>query len=255
MNESEKNDQWFWDHYDLAANQTIDFLAEDGIQLKGKLIADVGSGDGMLDLGIAKKGDPALLVGFDLNLTNIDHLVGVARTQGVLDEMPSNLQFRKSSSNRIPADNEYFDIVMSWSAYEHIADTTAISQEIFRILKPDGTAFIQVWPLFYSEHGSHLNEYVEGFTHLRKPIEKIEELVLANPSNPAWANVMLKEYASLNRLRLDEIHSALRGAGLAVRRAELLTHTVRLTQDLSMAYPLSDLLIAGFKLTAAKIQK
>ena len=251
MADAETRNKWFWDHYENAASETIAFLREDGVDLAGKRVADIGSGDGIIDLGIARKAGPAELIGFDLNLTNTDHLLKLSSSQGESGELPTQLQFRQSAALAIPAEDSSVDVVISWSAYEHISDTDAISNEIFRILKDDGTAFIQVWPLFYSEHGSHLNEYFSGFTHLTKKTDEIQNLVLTNATDQEWAKCMLKEYATLNRKRLDDIHASLRQAGLAVRRAELLTHTVRLTPELSMKYPLSDLLIAGFKLTAS----
>jgi ubiquinone/menaquinone biosynthesis C-methylase UbiE len=244
--------KWFWDHYENAAEETIAFLREDGVDLTNKRIADIGSGDGIIDLAITRKAKPSQLVGFDLNLTNSDYLSRLSSSQGQSGELPKELQFIQSDTLSIPAESSSFDVVISWSAYEHISNTDHISKEIYRILKEDGTVFIQVWPLFYSEHGSHLNEYFPGFTHLRKEVDEINALVLNSASNHDWAKIMLVEYASLNRKRLDEIHASLRIAGLAVRRAELLTHTVRLTPDLSMKYPLSDLLIAGFKITACR---
>lgn len=254
MDYVETRDKWFWDHYDNAAAETIAFLREDGVDLAGKRIADIGSGDGIIDLGIVRKAKPAQLIGFDLNETNTDHLLRLSTSQGESSDLPAELQFQQSHALALPAEDSSFDVVLSWSAYEHISNTDAISKEIFRVLKKDGTAFIQVWPLFYSEHGSHLDEYFAGFTHLTKREDEIEALVLERAKDQDWAKNMLKEYAALNRKRLDEIHMSLRLSGLAVRRAELLTHTVRLTPDLSMNYPLSDLLIAGFKLTACRFE-
>ena len=58
------------------------------------------------------------------------------------------------------------------------------------------------------------------------------------------------EYLSLNRLTLNELHELMREAGLGVRRAELISETVNLPNDISADLPLSDLLTSGVKLLA-----
>lgn len=42
---------WFRDHYDQAASRVIEFLRLDDVSLEGKIVADIGTGDGILDLG------------------------------------------------------------------------------------------------------------------------------------------------------------------------------------------------------------
>src|SRR6185312_10101450 len=66
--------QWFWDHYEMAAGQVIETFAAEGISLTDRVVADVGCGDGIIDLGILHKARPRRLVGFDLNLTDTAHL-------------------------------------------------------------------------------------------------------------------------------------------------------------------------------------
>jgi 2-polyprenyl-3-methyl-5-hydroxy-6-metoxy-1,4-benzoquinol methylase len=57
---------WFREHFDEAAQAILDFFAGDGIELDGKRVADIGAGDGIIDLGLALKGTPTRLVGFDI---------------------------------------------------------------------------------------------------------------------------------------------------------------------------------------------
>lgn len=85
---------WFWDHYDGAAAQIVDFFAGDGISLAGKQVADIGCRD--------------------------------------------------------------YDVVVTWSALEHVAEPVSMLREIRRILRPGGVLFLQLWPFYYSDRGSHL---------------------------------------------------------------------------------------------------
>jgi len=49
---------WFEDHFSSAASQILDFLGADGISLQGKRVADVGCGDGIIDLGLVELAAP-----------------------------------------------------------------------------------------------------------------------------------------------------------------------------------------------------
>src|SRR5690242_3329470 len=47
---SDPERQWFFDHYTDAADQIIHFLGGDGLTLEGRTVADIGAGDGIIDL-------------------------------------------------------------------------------------------------------------------------------------------------------------------------------------------------------------
>jgi hypothetical protein len=60
------------------------------------------------------------------------------------------------------------DVVITWSVFEHVSNVPELLAEIRRVLVNDGLLFIQIWPLFFSEHGSHLWPWFdEPFPHLR----------------------------------------------------------------------------------------
>ena len=77
---AEAGPRWFADHHDAAPRAIIDFLGGDGISLEGLRVADVGSGDGVIDLGLVQRAAPAELVGFDIVPTNAETLLERART-------------------------------------------------------------------------------------------------------------------------------------------------------------------------------
>jgi SAM-dependent methyltransferase len=166
--------------------------------------------------------------------------------------LPGNLEFCLSEERRIPAEDASFDIVVSWSTFEHVADPVALLREIRRILDPDGVLMIQVWPFFYSQHGSHLWQYFpEGFAQLLKSSDEIEEAVRADPGpDPEWSEVLIEQFRSCNRLTLDELQLGLYAAGFGVRKLELLTGALHLPPGLDR-YPLSLLGVSGVKLLAS----
>ena len=242
---------WVREHLEAAAH-VVDFLAGDGIQLAGREIADVGCGDGIIDLGVALETAPARLIGFDIVPTDAQGLLEIARRDGVANELPESLEFQRSEPRSLPAESNSLDVVYSWSTFEHVAEPTALLRDVHRVLRPHGVLMIQVWPFFHSQHGSHLWHYFpEGFVQLLRSQEEIETAVRANPGpEPDWAERLLDESRSCNRITLDGLHAALTDAGFVVGKLELLTEPVHLVPGLERV-PLSLLGVSGVKLLAS----
>ena len=247
------NPNWFYEHFDGAAQQVIDFFGGDGITLQGSEIADIGSGDGIIDLGVVAHARPAKLVGFDIRTVDEDELLEMARAAGVkglAGGLPAELEFRTSLPCKLPADTASFDFVISWSAFEHIGDPVGVLREVHRVLRPSGVLMIQLWPFFYSEHGSHLWDWLPGgFSHLMLSSDEVAERLRAAESDPVVAARMLEEYTQLNHITLDGLQRALLAAGLVVVKLEMLTNAVHLPVAIAHL-PLSMLGVAGVKLLA-----
>jgi SAM-dependent methyltransferase len=247
-----QRDDWFWAHYDEEALGIINFLADGEWDLDGKRVADIGCGEGYTPLALVLRSSPALMVGFDLRPVDLGNLQAKAREQGVLKgKLPQNLEFRASGPARLPAEDKSFDIVVSWSAFEHVADPIHLLREIKRVLADSGVLMVQIWPFWHSEHGSHLWEWFpEGWVQHTKTLQEIEQATRASGRHtPEWTEVMLNEYRLLNRLTLDELGECVRHAGFHITRLELQTHTVNPPEGVSHV-PLSLLGIAGVKLLA-----
>lgn len=243
--------QWFSDHYENAASQVIDFLAGDGISMEGRTVADVGSGDGIIDHGVFVKAQPQKLVGFDVRLTDVDSLRRTVQAAGVADELPhaDRLSFAESGPASIPAPDEFFDVVFSWSVFEHIDQPIAMLREVRRVLKPDGCFFLQLWPFFGSAHGGHLWKNTdEPFAHLRRSPFELNDFLqgkgATDPTRPAD-----DEFRSLNRITVDGLQRGLLSAGLRISKVELLSEAAHVPPELSHL-PLTDLTISGIKLIA-----
>jgi len=242
---------WFRAHADGAAREVIDFFGGDGIQLTGKRVADLGAGDGSTDLGIALAAQPAQLVGLDIRRTDVDALRAKALDAGIAD-LPACLRFELSGETTIPAPDQSFDFVVSWSAFEHILEPVAVLREVRRVLTDDGVLFIQVWPFYDSEHGSHLNDWFpEGFAQLNYSDEEILARLQAEPEKNQHGEGMFHAYELLNKITVDQLHAALREAGFRIVKLELLSNAIHLpwaARDL----PPSRVGVAGVKLLAVK---
>jgi ubiquinone/menaquinone biosynthesis C-methylase UbiE len=243
---------WFEEHYRSAAEQVTDFLAGDHISLTGRQVADIGCGDGIIDLGVVHRADPARLVGFDVVPTDAAWLRERARAEGVAEELPAALEFRTCETERLPADDESFDVAFTWSAFEHITNPAAVAKEIRRILRPDGILMLQLWPFYHSEHGAHLWQSLpdSSFIQLRQTPATVERLVReAAAHEPALVEEFLEVFSTLNRITLDDLQRALLSAGLRVFKLELMSETVRIPPDQARR-SLAHLAISGVKLLA-----
>lgn len=245
----ENPEEWFREHFDGAVKQILSFLDAPSEPLAGRVVADVGCGDGIIDLGLTLKGRPSALVGYDVRPTDVDALRRGASAAGVADELPDALSFATSRTDQLPSEDGVFDVVVTWSVFEHVTYPVRMLSEISRILKPDGILFLQLWPFFHSEHGGHLwPHYDDGFPHLLHTDAEIREHVRGrrgtDPSRGA-----VDEFESLNRLTLDELHRAILLAGMTVTKLELLTNAVHIPRDLGHL-PLSLVGVGGIKLLA-----
>ncbi len=244
--------QWFWDHYEWAANEIEKFCGDCGLSLHGLEVADIGCGDGIMALGLARRLQLGRLVAFDIVATNTEVLLERGRAEGVVsDKLPPGLEFRLSEPGRITADDNEFDFVYSWSAFEHIETPIEVLTDVRRILRPSGHFFLQLWPFYHSAKGSHLWDWFpEEFHHLTTNDRDIIAQMGESNHHPAeTTSYMIREFEHLNRITLEELQRAVLAAGFDVRRIELLTAPTILTPALAR-YSWCDLAIGGIKFLA-----
>jgi SAM-dependent methyltransferase len=245
---------WFEDHFAGVPAQIVDFLAADGISLTGACVADVGSGDGVVDLGLCRLALPERLVGFDITRTDPDALLTRARGAGVTDSLPDNLEFLECGERSLPADDASFDFVVTWSTFEHVVDPAATAHEIARVLRPHGGLFLQLYPFYRSGPGSHLwTWFPAGFAQLQLDPAAIEERVESERarSTDEWRRARLADFRSLNGLTVDGLQEAICSAGLVIAKVDFITGAFHVPRDLS-DQRLTDLGITGIKLIAYK---
>ena len=243
--------EWFAEHYITAAGEIVDFLAGDEIDLGGRDVADVGCGDGIIDLGVAHRGKPRSLVGFDIVPTDAGWLLARARAEGVAEELPDCLEFRTCEPTSLPAEDASCDVVFTWSAFEHVEDPAAVFREVRRVLRPAGVLMLQIWPLYFSEHGAHLWQCLpDSFIHLLLDHADLEEAVRSCGSHsPDVHEEFLHVFRTLNRVTVDDLQRAMLAAGLRVVKLELQCESVHIPTPLTRR-SLPQLGISGVKLLA-----
>ena len=248
----EDRNQWFLDHLENPVNEISEFLSGTNLTFSGARVLDVGCGDGFIDLGVVRRLNPSKLVGVDFEMPNIEELRTLSKTN-LGDDLPHNLSFGTCTATTIPLPDESFDVVMSWSVFEHVSNPVAVMSEIKRILRPGGFMFLQIWPLYMSQRGSHLwNWYPEGWEHLLSNHDDLRsEMSQKLAGNPDLHAAMNADFDTLNRLTLQDLQRAISSAGLKIRRLSLQSDLIDIPEPL-LRYSLADLAISGVKLLATR---
>ena len=140
---------------------------------------NVGCGEMLSDFGLLKL-HPTRIVGLDLAEKPAGWLQTVAdkvRREKIRfpTDYAERIDYVPYNGIEFPFQDEAFDNVFSWSAFEHVRDVPSVLREIHRVLKPTGKAFIQVYPWFYSRYGSHLTDWIhKPFFHLKQDEEWVK---------------------------------------------------------------------------------
>lgn len=248
----EDRKRWFRQHAEVAAQEILDFLDDAGWAMSGRRVLDLGCGDGFIDLGLARQGNPMRLIGTDLEPTDTDELEQLCE-EVYGEPLPTTLEFRQCEVDSIPLPDRSMDLVVSWSAFEHVDYPVQVLKEVRRVLRPRGAVFIQIWPLYWSEHGSHFwYWFPEGWEHLRRSVADVRsEVAESTDLSGDVVDAMLVDFDSLNRLTVGELQRAILAAGLRITRVELMTGTIEVPPGLEHL-PVLDLLSAGIKLLAVR---
>ena len=241
-------DNWFFRHFDHAANVICEQFLKKSDKLSGRIL-DIGAGDGITDLGILLRHNPQLLVAIDI-VDYAQRLVAVANENRLpLTAVPENFVFVRGSAEQVPYPDEHFDLVLSWGSVEHIKDGyRRVLDEVWRTLKPGGLFFVNPG-LYYSPYGSHLGEFFrEPHHHLKQDESTLRQAVLSAepdridrsgfdvPSSEYW-----RFYKELNRIKVADFEAELKGYGYRIVRAALRVADIVEYDDALQAYSLVDL--------------
>lgn len=121
-------------------------------QCRGKNVLDIASGEGY---------GSALLATVAGNVTGVDISAEVVKEANQKYAAKfSNLQYLEGSTDKIPADDRSFDVVVSFETIEHHDQHITMMQEIKRVLKPGGLLIISSPDkLYYSDKPGTVNPF------------------------------------------------------------------------------------------------
>jgi SAM-dependent methyltransferase len=105
-----------------------------GFDLRGKVVLDIGSGLGGIDILLARDHHAMEVVGIDVEPRLIEEARHAAREAGLEDRV----RFDLVEPGPLPFAAESFDVVFSKDAMVHIPDKPALFLEVIRVLKKGG---------------------------------------------------------------------------------------------------------------------
>lgn len=138
------------------------------IDLATSTILDFGCGNAITAAALAVRYPDAKVYGVDLVTSPEICLASGIRDYGV-EKIPDNLKIMSMPADKLPAFDDKFDLIYSWSALEHLSQDIfySILCQLKNALKQNKYLFTQIAPLFFSPFGSHLESYIrEPWAHL-----------------------------------------------------------------------------------------
>lgn len=219
---SNRGDFYKYDDFSLferASQRASKLLQLEGMSDPGKLVLDVGAGDGTLG---------ALL-------NTYGHKVTLTDMEDWRSQMAQSVNFTPSNiSDGLPFEANFFDLVISFNCFEHFPDPAKALSEIIRVLKPRGMAYFDFGPLYCSPWGLH------AYRSLYMPYSQFlfsEDFVNAKLNELGITDLGKKrmELQFMNKWRAFEFENLLNASELQIRCC----HFGRLNEhlDLVLLYP------------------
>lgn len=112
-----------------------------GVDLRGGIVLDIGSGLGGVDILLAREHGAAEVVGLDVEPRLIEEARALVREAGLEDR----IRFDLAEPGPLPYAAESFDAVFSKDAMVHIPGKDALFAEVMRVLKPGGRFIAADW--------------------------------------------------------------------------------------------------------------
>lgn len=128
----------------IASKALSDWLLLTSVDLKGKEVLNIGCAEPIDEIQFIEK--VSKWVAVDINEKLIKTAEEIARKK-LHPPLFNKLEFIRGDATALKFDDNTFDIVISFSAIEHIAEKDArlkVLNEISRVLKPSGVAIVTV---------------------------------------------------------------------------------------------------------------
>jgi 2-polyprenyl-3-methyl-5-hydroxy-6-metoxy-1,4-benzoquinol methylase len=224
----ESKPRWEYEHGDEFVASLAGYV--DLNLLRGKDVLDVGCGWGGKAVFLAERFGPRTIHGFDLPGGIYDPKVpaAFAAERGV-----TSCTFTSGHAERIPYEDERFDVVLSEDVLEHVADPAAAVRECRRVLRPGGI-MIAKFPSFRMMFAHHLDRALPWpGLHYLLPMKTWAAGLNEAREDPAWGlrfqpfdAIVSTPYcssitANLNGMTLADFRSVLADVGMRVRALEL----------------------------------
>ena len=155
------------------------------VALAGKKVLEIGCGIGMDSGELAKLG--CEVVGIDLSPKSVQVAQFYFELEGLRGEL------RVANAEKLDFGDREFDVVYSFGVLHHTPDITSALDEVYRVLRPGGRAFL----MLYSRYS--LNNFVHVL--LRVPYESPRDWKTDAPITRTFSKreveILLRRFANL----------------------------------------------------------
>lgn len=167
------------------------------------------------------------------------------------------IEFQVADAMQLPYKDDYFDLVVSLNAFEHIPDLVVALREAVRVTKKGGSIYLSFDPVWTADSGSHFAHMVkEPWAHLINDTEEFcDQMVCAGAGEELTREFRLamnRKPISIYRDTFPEELRALEVSALYMEkwsgcvRDEFKDHPNRFAAAKSLGCSADDLLIRGF---------
>lgn len=119
--------------------------------VRGKVVLDFGCGYGGRTVEYARRSGAEYVYGVEPAPLHTE-----LAQQYALSRQVSNAEFRTCGETSVPLPDESIDVVISYDVLEHVISPVASIAELFRVLKPGGSALL-VFPVYFGMRSHHLD--------------------------------------------------------------------------------------------------
>src|SRR4051794_13022231 len=116
--------------------------ADPDATLRGRAVLDLGCGYGGRTVWYAERYAPNRISGIEISPMMVDRCRAFAERRGA-----DSVSFDVGFAERLEFDDDSFDVVLSYDVLEHVQDPARALEEIARVLRPGGQAFL-VFPTY-----------------------------------------------------------------------------------------------------------
>lgn len=209
---------YFGYQYGLGKEYIAPYLKENGVEIKGKAIAEIGCGEGGVLAALADEGASQVL-GIDIRQEAIDRASAIFPQLGITN---TEFDLHDITGQDTPAKwQKKYHLVALRDVIEHLHETEHSLKHVMEFIEPGGYLYV-VFPPYYSPYGAHqhLLQTAPGklpFLHL------LPNLVFKPLTKKAKYQVDVEEVASLREIRLTiaKFRKAIERVGLELVKEEL----------------------------------